>query len=175
MGRDVLLAVVTGAQGLRGAVRARIFTAEPQSLTRYGTLHTGDGRTLAVTSLKPGKGDEIALTFAGVDDRDAAEALKGARLYVARAALPATGTDEFYHADLMGLAAYDSDNRLVGQVSAIRNFGASDVIELTRPDGDTIHLAFTRATVPVIDIEGGRITVAVPQEDQEEEQGPDAA
>jgi 16S rRNA processing protein RimM len=173
MGRDVLLAVVTGASGLGGAVRVRAFTTDPQGLARYRRLQTGDGRVLEVTSLKPGRGNDVALTFAGIADRTSAEALKGTQLFVSRAALPVTEVNEFYHADLMGLPAYDSGNRLVGRVSAIRNFGAGDVIELTRADGDTIHLAFTRDTVPTIDIAGGRITVAVPQEDDEGEQGCD--
>jgi 16S rRNA processing protein RimM len=179
MGRDVLLAVVTGASGLAGAVKARVFTADRQGLARYGTLRTGDGRALEVTSLKPGRGDEVTLTFAGIADRGAAEALRGTQLFVSRDVLPAPEAGEFYHTDLMGLSAYDEENRQIGRVSAIRNFGAGDVIELTRTDGDTIYLAFTRHTVPVIDIAGGRITVAVPQEDdgQDDERGrgPDAA
>jgi 16S rRNA processing protein RimM len=175
MGQGVLLAVVTGASGLGGAVKARTFTTDPQGLARYRRLQTGDGRVLEVTSLKPGRGNDVALTFAGIADRTSAEALKGTQLFVSRAALPATEADEFYHADLMGLPAYDGENRLVGRVSAIRNFGAGDVIELTRADGDTIHLAFTRDTVPIIDIQGGRIIVAVPQEDDAGGPGCDGA
>jgi 16S rRNA processing protein RimM len=111
------------------------------------------------------------IAFAGIADRNAAEALKGTQLFVARDALPATQDEEFYHADLIGLEAYDSEGRLVGKVSAIHNFGASDVIELVRAStdgsgGDTVHLAFTRETVPVIDVAGGRITVAVPEDDE---------
>jgi 16S rRNA processing protein RimM len=105
------------------------------------------------------------IAFKGVNSRTAAEALKGTRLLVPRAALPKTGDEEFYHADLIGLAAYDGEGRLVGKVSGIDNFGAGDVIELTGEDGNSLYLAFTRHTVPRIDIEGGRITVAVPHED----------
>jgi 16S rRNA processing protein RimM len=85
---------------------------------------------------------------------------------VARAALPEAGDDEFYHADLIGLEAFDSEGRLVGKISAIHNFGAGDVIAIHRADGDEVLLAFTRQTVPQIDIQGGRVTIAVQEEDE---------
>ncbi|MBN9587805.1 MAG: ribosome maturation factor RimM [Alphaproteobacteria bacterium] len=166
MGKDVLLAAVIGAQGLKGEVKAKTFTAEPDALARYGALHDAKGRTFEITACRPTKDGEAVIAFKSIGDRDAAEALKGTQLFVARDALPATEEDEFYHADLIGLEAYDNEGRLVGKVSAIHNFGASDVIELVRSDGDTVHLAFTRETVPVIDIAGGRITIAVPEDDE---------
>jgi 16S rRNA processing protein RimM len=166
LGSDVLLAAVIGAQGLKGEVKVKTFTAAPDALARYGCLHDARGNRFEITAFRPTRGGEAVIAFAGVADRNAAEALKGTQLFVARAALPATDEDEFYHADLIGLEAYDSEGRLVGKVSAIHNFGASDVIELTRADGDTVHLAFTRQTVPVIDIAAGRVTVAVPEDDE---------
>jgi len=78
--------------------------------------------------------------------------------------LPEAGEDEFYHADLIGLEARDSEGRVLGKVAALHNFGASDVIELVRDDGDSVHLAFTRETVPVIKIADGYIVVAVPED-----------
>lgn len=167
MDRDVLLAVVIGALGLKGEVRVKTFTAEPKGLARYGALHARDGRTFTITACRPTKDGEAVIALEGIADRNAAEALKGTELFVSRAALPATQEDEFYHADLIGLEAYDSEGRLAGKVSAIHNFGAGDVIELTRRDGDTVHLVFTRETVPDIDIKGGRITVAVPEADED--------
>ena len=171
MGRDVLLAAVIGAQGLKGEVKVKTFTATPDALARYGSLHDARGNRFEIIACRPTKDGEAVIAFAGIGDRNAAEALKGTQLFVARAALPATEADEFYHADLIGLEAYDSEGRLVGKVSAIHNFGASDVIELVRTStdgsgGDTVHLAFTRETVPVIDVAGGRITVAVPEDDE---------
>lgn len=156
-----------GAQGLKGEVKAKIFTATPDALPRYGALHTQDGRKLTITAFRPTKEGEAVIAFEGIRDRSAAEALKGAQLFVARAALPATDEEEFYHADLLGLEARDSEGRSLGKVSAIHNFGASDVIELTRPDGDQVHLAFTRETVPHVHIADGYIVVAVPEDDEE--------
>lgn len=170
MPRDILLAVVIGAVGLKGEVRAKLFTATPDALPRYKSLHTADGRQLVITAFRSSKEGEAVIAFAGIGDRNAAEALKGAELYVERAMLPKTGEDEFYHADLIGLEARDSEGRVLGKVAAIHNFGASDVIELTRSDGDSVHLAFTKETVPVLNIEAGYIVVAVPEDD--EDQGP---
>ena len=156
--------MVTGALGLKGEVKVKTFTEEPAGLARYGTLHSEDGRSFEIAALRPAKGSEAVIAFKNITDRTAAEALKGVRLFVPRAALPKIAADEFYHADLIGLAAYDGDGGLVGKVAAIHNFGAGDVIELVRADGDSVHLVFTKDTVPVIDIAGGRITVAVPDE-----------
>jgi len=164
--RDVLLVAVIGAVGLKGEVRAKLFTATPDALPRYRSLHTAQGRTLVITAFRPSKEGEAVIAFEGVGDRDAAEALKGAELYVDRAMLPETGEDEFYHADLIGLEARDGEGRVLGKVAALHNFGASDVIELIRSDGDSVHLAFTRETVPVLNSEAGYIVVAVPEDDE---------
>jgi 16S rRNA processing protein RimM len=154
-----------GAQGLKGEVRCKIFTAAPDALPRYGALHIKDGRKLVITAFRPTKEGEAVIAFEGVRDRGAAEALKGTELFVDRAQLPPADEDEFYHADLIGLEARDSEGRVLGKVAALHNFGASDVIELARSDGDSVHLAFTRETVPVIKIADGYIVVAVPEDD----------
>ncbi len=165
MAGDVLLAAVMGAQGLKGEVKAKIFTAAPDALPRYGKLHARDGRTFTITAFRPSKQGEAVIAFAEVKDRNTAEALKGTELFVSRDALPEPDEDEFYHADLVGLDARDSEGRVIGKVVAVHNFGASDVIELARDDGDSVHLAFTRETVPVIKIAEGYIVVAVPEDD----------
>jgi 16S rRNA processing protein RimM len=166
LGGDVLLAAVIAPQGLKGAVKAKLFTATPDALLRYSVLHDGKGRRFTITAFRPGKLGEAVMSFQGIESREAAEALKGTSLYVAREALPGTGEEEFYHADLIGLEAQDSEGRIIGKLAAIHNFGAGDVIEITRPDGDNVLLAFTRETVPVIDIAGGRVVVAVPEDDE---------
>ncbi|HTC82801.1 MAG TPA: ribosome maturation factor RimM, partial [Rhizomicrobium sp.] len=107
MAKDVLLAAVTGAQGLKGEVKAKLFTATPDALPRYGELHTRGGRKLKITAFRPGKDGEAVIAFEGVCDRNEAEALKGIELFVDRAALPDADEDEFYHADLIGLEVRD--------------------------------------------------------------------
>jgi len=158
---------VIGATGLKGEVKAKVFTATPDALPRYGRLHAKDGRMFQITAFRPSKPGEAVIAFEGIRDRNAAEALKGTELYIARDALPAAGVDEFYHADLIGLEARDSEGRVLGKVSALHNYGASDVIEIARPDGDHVLMAFTRETVPVLAIADGYITVAVPEDDED--------
>ena len=99
------MAAVTGAQGLKGEVKIKLFTASPDVLPHYGMLHTGAGRRLQITAIRSTKKGEAVISFEGVRDRNEAEALKGVELFVDRAALPATDEDEFYHADLIGRAS----------------------------------------------------------------------
>ena len=167
MSRDVLLAAIIGAQGLKGEVKAKIFTETPDALTRYGALQDAKGRRFEITGFRPTKAGEAVIALEGIGDRNAAEALKGTELFVDRAALPDTNEDEFYHADLIGLEARDSEGRVLGKVSALHNYGASDVIELMRPDGDHVLLAFSKETVPVLNIAEGYVVVAVPEDDED--------
>jgi 16S rRNA processing protein RimM len=169
--RDVLMASVIGAQGLSGAVKVKAFTAPIGSLARYGVLHSKDGRQFTVTSVRVTKADEAVLNLAEVSNRTAAEALGGVELYVRREVLPAPASEEYYHADLIGLRAEDIDGRTLGTVHAIHNYGAGDVIEIARSDGDTILLPFTRETVPHIEMDKERIVVAVPEEVETGERG----
>jgi 16S rRNA processing protein RimM len=166
MAADVLLAAVMGAQGLKGEVKVKTFTHQPDGLSRYKALHTRDGRTFTITAFRSAKPGEAVIAFAEVRDRTTAEGLRGTELFVTRDALPPAEEDEFYHADLIGLEARDSEGRMLGKVAAIHNYGAGDVIEITRPDGDNVLLAFTRETVPTIEIALGRIVVAVPEDDE---------
>lgn len=170
MSRDVLLAAVLGAHGLKGEVRAKTFTATPETLGAYGPLHAGDGRVLTVVSSRAGKDGEAIVTFEEVADRNAAETLKGVELFVARTALPPAQSGEFYHADLVGLTAEDALGRRIGRVVAVHNYGASDVLVIARDGGDEVLIAFTRENVPEIDVAAGRLVVAVPEETEAEDQ-----
>lgn len=171
MPREILLAVIIGAQGLSGEVRVKAFTRTHSSLAEYRTLHTKDGRHFSVTAARATRPGEAVLTIAEVSSRNAAEALQGTELFVPREALPEPESDEYYHADLIGLRAEDSEGRNLGKVLAIHNYGAGDVIEIARPDGDTVLLPFTRETVPLIELDKERIVVAVPEEVESGERG----
>jgi len=164
MPADILLGVVTAVQGLKGEVRVKTFTETPERLGDYGALHTSEGRKLEIAALRVGKVDGAVIRFKGIDDRESAERLVNAKLFVARAALPATSADEFYHADMIGLRALDSEGRLIGTVRAIHNFGAGDVIELERFGGGTLLLPFNRDFVPAVDVANGYITVSEPED-----------
>lgn len=171
MPRDVLLGAIIGPHGLKGEVRVKTFTANPETLGAYGPLRTEDGRAFNITHARSSKPDEVIIRFAEIGDRNAAEALKGTELFISRAALPDAEADEFYHADLIGLRAEDGEGRVLGAVCAIHNFGAGDVIEIKRDDGDSVMLPFTREVVPVIEIEAGRVIIAAPEEVEAETRG----
>jgi 16S rRNA processing protein RimM len=130
----------------------------------YGPLSTKDGaRHFEVTSAREAK-DHLVATFEGVTTRDEAERLNGIELYVPREKLPATEDDEYYHADLIGLAAVTTADEPLGRVVAIHNFGAGDIIEIAPPSGTTMLLPFTNAVVPTVDLEGGRVVIELPEE-----------
>jgi 16S rRNA processing protein RimM len=164
MQRDVLLAAILGAHGLKGEVRVKTFTEAPERLGAYGPLHAKDGRAFTLEAVRPGKEGEAVAGFAEIRDRDGAEALKGTELYVSRAALPQAENGEFYHADLVGLDAEDTAGRRIGKVLSVQNYGAGDVLVIMADTGDEILIAFTRDNVPEIDVKAGRLTVAVPDE-----------
>ena len=159
----ICLGVITGAHGLRGEVRVRTF-GDGSALDAYGPVSDAAGsRTFEILGLRPTKNGVLA-RFEGVGDRTQAENLKGTELYVERRALPDPGPDEFYHADLIGLAARSVDGKALGEVIAVHDFGAGDMIEIERADGGVVILAFTRAVVPEIDLAAGRIVVDPPRE-----------
>jgi 16S rRNA processing protein RimM len=116
-----------------------------------------------VANAREAKGHLVA-TLKGVTTRNEAERLNGLELYVAREKLPATDDDEYYHADLIGLAAVTAADEPLGKVVAIHNFGAGDIIEIAPPKGATMLLPFTNAVVPTVDIPGGRVVIELPQE-----------
>lgn len=171
MSRNVVLGAVIGAHGLKGEVKVKTFTHSPEKLGAYGTLSTSDGRVFTIKELRATKPDEAVARFAEIADRNAAEALKGTELFVSREMLPDADANEFYHADLIGLRAEDGEGRVLGTVTAVHNFGASDVIEIARDDGDSVMLPFTHEIVPVIEIEAGRVIIAAPEEVEAETKG----
>lgn len=164
--RLVQIGVIGAPHGVRGEARVKTFTHDPLSLNAYGPLTLGDGpATLKVASLRPLKDDMVVARFAGVSTREAVEALTGKVLSIAREALPATGDeDDFYHADLIGLRAELADGTLVGEITAVPNYGADDLLEV-RLAGErrTVLLPFTKAAAPVVDISGGRVVVTPPE------------
>jgi 16S rRNA processing protein RimM len=161
---QICVARIGAPHGVRGQVRLWTFTEDPFAVLDYGPLVTRDGkRTFDVDDVREAKGHLVA-TLKGVATRDEAERLNGIELYVARDALPEPDDDEYYHADLIGLAAVTAAGEPIGRVLAMHNFGAGDIIEIAPPDGPTLLLPFTNAVVPVVDIKAGRVVVELPGE-----------
>ena len=160
----VCVAKVVAAHGLQGALKLRCFTERAEDVAAYGPLHDGaDGRQLVLRVIGQAPGGVLA-KFDGIADRGAAEALRGTLLYVPRAALPEPAEDEFYHADLEGLAVELGDGRHLGTVRGVDNFGAGDVLEIAAESGAVLNLPFDRATVPVVDLARRRLVVVPPAE-----------
>jgi 16S rRNA processing protein RimM len=160
----ICVARIGAAHGVRGAVKLWTFTEDPLAVQHYGPLATKDGtRRFEVTHAREANGHLVA-TLKGIATREEAERLNGVELYIARDQLPETDEDEYYHADLIGLAAVTADDAPIGRVIAIHNFGAGDIIEIAPSDGATMLLPFTNAVVPTVDLAGGRVVIELPEE-----------
>jgi 16S rRNA processing protein RimM len=143
-------------------VRIKSFTERPEDVASYGPLTDETGRSIKLGVVGLARGAVLA-AIEGVGDRNAAEALKGVRLYVDRTQLPEPEEGEFYCEDLVGLTAELADGTKVGEVISVEDYGAGDVIEIHRPGEKALLLPFTDATVPTVDIAGGRIVIAPPE------------
>jgi 16S rRNA processing protein RimM len=171
MPEKICVARIGAAHGVRGAVKLWTFTEDPLAVKAYGPLSTKDGtRHFEVTSAREAK-DHLVTTFEGVTTREEAERLNGVELYIPREKLPAAGEDEYYHADLIGLAAVTTSDQPLGHVVAIHNFGAGDIIEIAPVQGATMLLPFTNAVVPTVDLAGGRVVIELPEEIDGDEPG----
>ncbi len=162
--RRILLGEIGAAHGIRGEVSVKSYTANPEDIAAYGPL-TDERATrtfeLKIVRVTP-KG--VIARVSGVDDRTAAERLCLTRLYVPRSRLPATEDDAFYHEDLIGLHAVDSDGQVFASVTGVFNFGAGDLIEIKRPgetEGELVP--FLKEYVGDIDLASGRIVMTMPK------------
>lgn len=156
----VLMATIGGAQGLRGEVRAKAYTADASALGDYGHLYSLDGRVFEVLEIRETK-NIVVVRFRGINDRNAAEALNGLELYIERDNLPdeELEDDEFFYADLEGLEALDDQGVSYGTVSGVFDFGAGDLLELKGPGKRPVLIPFSESSVLEIDLEAGKILI----------------
>lgn len=175
--RRLLIGRIAGAHGVRGEVLIHAYTSAPQDIAAYGALSDAAAKRSFDIRIVRTTTKGVVARIAGIADRSAAEALKGVDLYVARDRLPAAGEDEFYHADLVGLAAVDPAGKAIGEIVAVQNYGAGDLLELRLPGSARTELVpFTQAVVPEIDIAARRAVVIMPATtDAREERGPERA
>ena len=150
--RRIALAAVAGAHGVKGELRLKLFSDSVESLSRHGKLYVGgaERRLLAVRD----SGKAAVARFEGIDDRSAAEALRGSLIEVDRSALPPPEEGEYYHADLIGLPAVARDGKPIGTVVAIENYGAGDLLEVENAEGKRSLIPFRAG---IADLEGSRI------------------
>ena len=167
MAERVRVARIGAAHGVRGEVKLWPFTQDPLAVASYGELESEDGaRHFTIEALRPAK-DFLVARIAGVNDREAAEKLTNLELFVPRERLPPIEEeDTYYHADLIGLAAVTPDGKALGTITAVHNFGAGDIIEITPESGAPLMLTFAEASVPHIDLQAKRILVVPPPESE---------
>ena len=178
--KRILVGAIAAAHGVRGEVKIKRFTEIARDVASYGPVEDESGQRRFKLKLRGEAKGLVIAQLEGVADRNAAEALKGLRLYVSRAALgkkPKRATkaaERWFVADLVGLAAFDTAGVALGTVKNVANYGAGDILEVTTAAGQSLLFAFTKRTVPVVDIEGGRITIDPPLEVEAKEDETDA-
>ena len=160
----VCVGAIAGAFGVRGEVRLKSFCAEAADIAAYGPLTTEDGgRSFDVTLTRP-VASGFAARLTGVMTKEAADGLRGQRLFAPRGALPSLPDDEFYHADLLGLSVRDTGGAELGKIAAVLNHGAGDILELRGPAlKGSVLVPFSRAIVPTVDLASGRVIIDPPE------------
>lgn len=157
----VCVGAVIGARGLKGELRVKSFTADPDDLFAYGPVSDETGGRTFEGRISGHAKDHLLVFLRGVGDRNRADAMKGTRFYVERAALPAPDDDEFYHADLIGLTAELVDGTALGAVRGVLDVGGGASLEIDGPDG-LLMVPFTKAVAPVVDLAGGKVVIDPP-------------
>ena len=152
--RRIALAAIAGAHGIKGEVRLKLFSESAVSLAKHEKLIVGGAERRLINVRDSGK--TAVARFEGVNDRSAAEALRGSLVEIDRSALPPLEEGEYYHADMIGLGAVDREGLPVGSVVSVENFGAGDLLEIELVDGKRSLIPFRDG---IADLEGGKIVL----------------
>jgi 16S rRNA processing protein RimM len=160
----VCVGAIAGSFGVKGEVRLKSFCADPEAIATYGPVSNEAGtQSWDIKLTRPVKGG-FAARLSGLHQKEAADALKGTRLYAPRDALPSLPDDEYYHADLMGLSVMDAGGAQLGRVKSVLNHGAGDLLEVAvKGEQQPVLLPFTLANVPTVDLKAGLIVVDPPE------------
>lgn len=167
----ILVAQIGGAFGVKGEVKITAYTADAQSLKDYSPLLDAHGKpALTIISARPDKNGLVA-KVKELSTKEEADAARGRKLYIPRERLPEPDEDEFYLADLIGLEGRDPEDKVLGKVKSVQNFGADDMLEITPAEGGpTWYLPFTKAAVPDIHPSEGWLRIVMPTEVSERDE-----
>jgi 16S rRNA processing protein RimM len=165
-GRLILVGRLAGAFGVKGEIRVNSYTEDPAALVRYRVLLRADGSVALTLTGGRAHGGGLVARAKEVATREEAEAMRGLELYVPRDVLPVTDEDEFYLADLIGLAVVNAAGEALGRVKSVQNFGAGDLLEIAPEVGPTWWLPFTREAVPEVRIAEGLVVAVRPSESE---------
>ena len=158
----ICVGVITGARGLKGEVRIKSFTDDPKDISNYGDVFEENGRTSYRVRITGQAKGQLLARLNAIEDRDAADSLKGTRLYIPKSALPETDEDEFYFSDLVGLRADLVNGGCLGKIKEVHDFGAGAILEVVGEEAGTVMVPFTRASVPEVDKAGGKVVIDPP-------------
>lgn len=159
----IMIGALAGAFGVKGEVRLKSFTSDPEAIAEYCPLFTEDGNRSFDVQLTGKLKNALSAKLSGVHTKEQADDLRGLQLFVPRDKFPQLPEDEFYHADLVGLRAFDAGGEELGHIKAVQNHGATDLLEiLTEKTGQSVLLPFTRVNVPTVDISSGKIIIDPP-------------
>ena len=153
---------IAGPHGVRGQFKVKLFAETPAALEHYGALKIDGGRALKLSVKSVNSKGLVIVSAVGVTSREAAEALRGMLLSTSRASLPDLAEDELYHADLLGAAVFHEDGTNLGEVLALHNFGAGEIIEVKPVSGNSFMLPFAGESVVEVDIPNRRVVLAPP-------------
>ena len=163
MNDRVIVGMIGGSFGVKGEVRLKSFCADPAAIADYTPLHTETGQAIAQVVLTGQLKGGFTARLSGVVTKEDADALRNISLYAERAVMPSLPDDEYYYADLIGLAVLDTGGATLGKIKSVVDHGAGALLELHVPgQSDTVLLPFTRAAVPTVDLAAGRIIADPP-------------
>ena len=157
--------MITGAFGVQGEIRLTSFCAAPEAIADYFPLYSEDGHCSFRIELTGKTSKHLTAKLHGIGTREQADHLRGTKLFAKRESLPDLPEGEYYHSELVGLDVRNTSLAKVGRVVSVQNHGASDILEISRSEIENpILLAFTRDTVPKVDLANGYIVVDLPDE-----------
>jgi len=160
----IIVGSLAGAFGVTGDVRIKSFCADPEAIADYTPLMRSDGQTVTTIVIKGQTKGALIARVDGIATKEQADAARGVDLLAPRDQLPSLPDDEFYHADLMGLQAFDTGGTLLGTVKAVQTNGADDLLEIAGPAlKDSVLVPFTKAIVPMVDLSAGRLVIDPPR------------
>lgn len=150
---------IAGGHGIKGWVRITSYTEDPKNIGAYGPVSDETGERMFELEVMSMAKAHVLARIPGVEDRNAADALRGVRLFVPRDRLPAPEEDEFYFDDLVGCSAETTEGEALGKILSVQEFGSGPMLEIGRKRGRTLLIPFTREIVPIVDLASGRITI----------------
>ena len=159
----ICVGLITGAHGIKGDVKVKSFTEEPENLGKFGILTDKTGKKNFDIKVKHRTKEHLIVQFTSINDRNEAEALKGQNLFIFDSALPPTNDEEFYYAQLIGLKVQKMNGNEFGVVAGVQNFGAGDILEILSSNQEEFFIPFTKESVPIIDINDGFIAINPPE------------